>query len=225
MDCRPRLLVADDTLTAQCLQRLLESEFPGVEIATSGPALIEAAIAAQPDVVLLDIGGTALDGFQAMHRLREVSPSTKVVVVTKHDQPEYVSEAIRAGAFGYLLKWCTVSELVTAVRTVVDGRPYLTPSLGRAIAAELSAPSRPAPRGLTNRQREVLQLVAQGRTAKEVASALGLSVKTAVFHKMSIMDKLGLRTTADLTRYALDHGILSSAKKAEPLALPAAASA
>jgi DNA-binding NarL/FixJ family response regulator len=218
MNARPHLLIADDTLTAQCLQRLLEPEFPGVKFVSDGQALLDAAATSKPDLVLLDIKGPEFNGFDAMHRLREVSRATKVIVLTMHDEPEYVSEALHAGASGYVLKWCAVSELVTAIRAVLNGGSYLTPSLSRRVDSIVSSGKpRPSSKNLTLRQREVLQLVAQGRTAKEIANALDLSVKTAVFHKMAIMDKLGLRTTADLTRYALDHGILSAKGKAESL--------
>ncbi|HEX4595637.1 MAG TPA: response regulator transcription factor [Bryobacteraceae bacterium] len=209
-------MIADDTLTAQCLQRLLEDEFPGVEIATSSQAVLDALGVSRPDVVLLDIRGAAFDGFEAMHRLRDVSPATKVLVVTRHDEPEYVAESLRAGASGYVLKSCTVSELVTAIRAVLNGHTFLAPSLDRRMGSPDGRP-RPTSQRLTSRQREVLQLVAQGRTAKEIANSLGLSAKTAVFHKMAIMDKLGLRTIADLTRYALEHGMLPSTRSAEPV--------
>jgi DNA-binding NarL/FixJ family response regulator len=145
-----------------------------------------------------------------------------VIVLTLHDEPEYVAEALHAGASGYVLN-CSVSELVTAIRAVLNGHSYLTPSLVRRVdSIQSSSKARANGKSLTLRQREVLQLVAQGRTAKEIACTLGFSVKTAVFHKMAIMDKLGLRTTADLTRYALDHGILSSKQKMESLTPSAA---
>jgi DNA-binding NarL/FixJ family response regulator len=217
MNARPHILIADDTLTAQCLQRLLESEFPGVEFVSDGQALLDAAATSKPDLVLLDIRRPGFDGFEAMRRLREVSRATKVIVLTLHDEPEYVADALHAGASGYVLN-CAVSELLTAIRAVLNGHSYLTPSLGRRVDSILSSgKSRASGKSLTLRQREVLRLVAQGRTAKEIATTLGLSVKTAVFHKMAIMDKLGLRTTADLTRYALDHGILSAKQKTESL--------
>jgi DNA-binding NarL/FixJ family response regulator len=220
MNRRPHLLIADDTLVAQCLQRLLECEFPGVEIVSNGQGLVEAAAASKPDLVLLDIRMPAIDGLEATRRLRELLPGTKVIVVTVHDEPEYYAEALRAGASGYVLKSCAVSELVTAIHAVLNGRSYVTPCIAVRLAPTVTNfKARPHGRSLTLRQREVLQLVAQGRTAKEIANSLGLSVKTAVFHKMAIMDKLGLRTTADLTRYALEHGILSAKWKTEP-ALP-----
>jgi DNA-binding NarL/FixJ family response regulator len=213
---RPYLLIVDDTLTAQCLQRLLECDFPGVQILGDGQALSDAVAASKPDLILLDIQPPGYATFEAIRGLRDASPTTKVLVVTMHDEPEYVREAFSAGAAGYVLKWCKVSELLTAIRGVLDGHAYLTASLGERV--DCAAPNRkgrPHGKSLTLRQREVLQLIAQGRTAKEVANALGLSVKTAVFHKMAIMDKLGLRTTADLTRYALEHGMLSPSSNNE----------
>jgi DNA-binding NarL/FixJ family response regulator len=216
MQRRPYLLIADDTLAAQCLQRLLESEFPGVQIIADGHGLVEAVAAASPDMILLDIKMTGLEGLEAIRGLAVAAPATKVVVVTMHDEPEDVAEAFRAGASGYVLKRCAVSELVTAIRRVLDGRSYTPQPNGQRVAKIVTKrKGRANGRGLTLRQREVLQLVAHGRTAKEVANALGLSVKTAVFHKMAIMDKLGLRTTADLTRYALQHGMLSPTAQGE----------
>ena len=212
-------------MTAECLQRLLEGEFPGVGIVAEGQGLYDTVTTSKPDLVLLDIGIPGLD-LEALRQLRAVSPLTKLLVVSMHDKPECVAEALRAGASGYVLKWCAVSELVTAIRGVLNGHSYVTPLLGeRVVSTVTNWKGRPNGKNLTLRQREVLQLVAQGRTAKEIASALGLSVKTAVFHKMAIMDKLDLRTTADLTRYALEHGILSATVPAQsplPSAIPLA---
>src|SRR5438067_3982176 len=132
MKVKPHILIADDTLTAQCLQRLLDSEFPGVEFVSDVPSLLDAAATSKPDLVLLDIRRPGFDGFEAMHRLREVSRATKVIVLTLHDEPEYVAEALHAGASGYVLN-CAVSELVTAIRAVLNGHSYLTPSLGRCL--------------------------------------------------------------------------------------------
>ena len=222
MGGRPYVLIVDDTLTAQCLQRLLECEFPGVEIVANGQGWRNAVATSKPDLILLDLKTPGFNGFDVTRQLRDMSPTTKVIVVTIHDEPEYVAEAFRAGASGYLLKWCAVSELVTAMRIVLKGDSYTTPSLAdRAPYSIKNRQESSNRKDLTSRQREVLQLVALGRTAKEIANALGLSVKTAVFHKMAVMNKLGLRTTADLTRYALEHGILSCIEKPQrPLPSP-----
>ena len=219
MDHQARILIAEDhILMAEGLRKLLNTEFPSVEIVTNGRQLLEAVADSKPDIVLLDIGMPSLNGIEATRRLSKLAPGLKVVIVTAHDEPQYVVEAFRAGAVGFILKRCAVSELVTAIRQVLSGRRYVTPLLGDRIME--SARESATMRGptLTSRQREVLQLVAEGCTAKEIASVLNLSVKTAVFHKMAIMDKLGLRTTAELTRYALEHGIAATAF--EPLTLP-----
>ena len=183
---------------------------------TDGQALLDAAAISKPDLVLLEIAMPPLNGIELTRRLRAISGATKVLILTFRDDPECVKEALRAGASGYVLKSCGVSDLVNAIHMVLGGQSYLTPSLRQRLAyAPTNLNTPPSPISLTIRQCEVLQLIAQGRTAKEIANALGLSVKTAVFHKVAIMDKLGLRTTAELTRYALEHGILSPKAKNE----------
>ncbi len=222
MDSKTRVIIAEDhTLMAEGLRRLLECEFESVQTVGNGRQLLEIVSAWKADVVLLDIGMPLLNGIEATRRLSKISPDTKVVIVTAHNEPQYVVEAFRAGATGFVLKRCAVTELVTAIRQVLSGNTYVTPLVAdRAVeTARVLVRSGPA---LTARQREVLQLVAEGCTAKEIANVLKLSVKTAVFHKMAIMDKLGLRTTAELTRYALEQGIATatSERVTLPLARP-----
>ncbi len=195
---------------AEGLRKLLEVEFDSVAIVCNGWELLDSVAVSKPDVILLDIGLPMLNGIEAMRRLSKISPETKVLIVTAHNSPEYVVEAFRAGASGYVLKRCAASELTTAIRELMNGHTYVTPLVAdRAVAAARDSKLRRTP-PLTARQREVLQLVAEGCTAKEIANVLNLSVKTAVFHKMAIMDKLGVRTTAELTRYALEHGIANA---------------
>jgi DNA-binding NarL/FixJ family response regulator len=146
-------------------------------------------------------------------RFSKISPATKVVVVTAHTDPQYIVEAFGAGASGYVLKRSAVSELVTAIRRVLEGQTYVTPLMEDYYEPTAKESAQRRTVQLTVRQREVLRLIANGYTAKEVANALNLSAKTAVFHRMAIMDKLGLRTTAELTRYALNHGIVSGASE------------
>ena len=198
------LIVEDETLMAEGLRKLLECEFETIAI-VGGHDFIDVAASSKPDVVLLDIDASLLNGIEATRRLSEVSPATKLIILTGHANPQYVVEAFGAEARGLVLKRCAVSELVTAIRSVLVGQTYVTPLLADR-AVEAARESAPGP-VLTSRQREVLQLVAEGCTAKEIASALNLSVKTAVFHRIALMDKLGLRTTAELTRYALERGI------------------
>jgi DNA-binding NarL/FixJ family response regulator len=204
-----RVVIADDqTLIAQGLRKLLECEFESVTIADNGRELLDTVAASKPDVALVDIVMPLLSGIEATRKLRKISSATKVVIVTAHTDPQYVAEAFRAGASGYVLRRCAVSELVIAIRVVLAGQTYVTPLMADR-AVEAAKESAPGP-VLTSRQREVLQLIADGCTAKEVANALRLSVKTAVFHKMAIMEKLGLHSTAELTRYALEHGIATT---------------
>jgi DNA-binding NarL/FixJ family response regulator len=203
------LLIADDQiLVAQCLHRLLEDDFPAVKIVQKGEEMFTAVATSRPDVVLMDIGMPLSNGIDVIRRLRTISPATKIIILTEHNQPECVAEAIRAGASGYVLKSCAYSELMIAIRQVLKGYRYLTPSVREyEVSADLNSRTHVIHRSLTSRQREVLQLIAKGGTAKEIANALNLSVKTAVFHKTAVMDKLGIRTTAALTRYALEHGV------------------
>jgi DNA-binding NarL/FixJ family response regulator len=223
MDCKTRVVIAEDhTLMAEGLRKLLECEFESVQTVANGRQLLDIAVAWKPDVVLLDIGMPLLNGIEATRRLSKTSPSTKVVMVTAHNEPQYVVEAFRAGATGFVLKRCALSELVNAIRQVLDGHTYVTPLVADRAVEAARGSVRPGP-ALTSRQREVLQLVAEGCTAKEIANVLKLSVKTAVFHKMAIMDKLGLRTTAELTRYALEQGIATATS--ERITLPPARAA
>jgi DNA-binding NarL/FixJ family response regulator len=208
METRARVVIAENhTMVAEGLRKLLEDEFQLLDTVSNGRDLLKVVEDTLPDLVLLDIGMPILNGIEATRHFRKASPRTKVVVVTAHNEPEYVVEAFRAGVSGYVLKRCAVSELVIAIRQVLDGHTYVTPLVAEHVVAAATNPKQRNPTNLTSRQREVLQLVAEGCTAKEIANWLNLSVKTAVFYKMAIMDKLGLRTTAELTRYALEHGI------------------
>lgn len=204
---RPRILLADDhTLVVEGFRRLLEAEFDVVGVVEDGRTLLTAAARLRPDVILLDISMPLLNGIDAARRLRKTQPEAKIIFVTMHADPAYVAEALREGAAGYVLKRSAATELVTAIRQALRGRSYVTPLV--------RGQGGPRPRSrrrsteLTPRQREVLQLVAEGRAAKEIAAILHISVKTVEFHKSRIGEQLGVRTTAELTRYALEHGII-----------------
>jgi DNA-binding NarL/FixJ family response regulator len=203
------VIAEDHPLMAQGLRKLLECEFESVATVGSGRELLDRVAVSKPDVALVDISIPLLNGIEATRRLGKISPATKVVIVTAHTDPQYVVEAFRAGASGYVLKRCAVAELVTAIRWVLAGRTYVTPLMAVQVVEAAARGAAPGP-VLTSRQREVLQLIAEGCTAKEIANVLKLSAKTAVFHKMAIMEKLGLHTTAELTRYALEHGIATT---------------
>ena len=206
---RPRVLLADDhALVVEGLRRLLERDFDLVGAVTDGRTVIAAAERLRPDVILLDISMPNLNGIDAARQLTRLVPDSKVVFVTMHGDPAYVAEAFRAGASGYLLKRCAARELIEAIRAVLAGRSYVTPLVPgshRAVEARESSRRRSEP--LTPRQREVLQLIAEGRVAKEIAAALRVSVRTVEFHKAAIMSRLEIRTTAELTRYAIAHGL------------------
>ena len=209
---RPRLLLADDhTLVLEGFRKLLESDFDLVGTVEDGRALLAAAPRLRPDVILLDISMPLLNGIDAARQLRKTLPSAKIIFLTMHADPGYVTEAFRVGARGYLLKRSAASELVRAIHEVLNGRYYVTPLVTKGVLAPLLRPERKrraASSPLTSRQREVLQLVAEGRSIKEIASILHVSVKTVEFHKSRIARELGVRTTAELTRYALEHGLL-----------------
>jgi len=209
---RPRVLLADDhALVVEGLRHLLEREFELVGTVEDGRALVAAAVELRPDVILLDISMPGLNGIDAARQLSQLVPESKLIFVTMHGDPTYVEEAFRAGGHGYLVKRCAARELVQAIRTVLAGRPYVTPLIAGNVQPSVGAPAPRSPRGqggLTPRQREVLQLVAEGYAAKEIATVLDVSVKTVEFHKARIVEQLNLRTTAELTRYAVAHGLV-----------------
>jgi len=210
---RARLLLADDhTLVVEGFRRLLEPEFELAGAVEDGRALVAAAQKLKPDVVLLDISMPLLNGIDAARQLKKIMPEIKLIFLTMHADPAYVTEAFRVGASGYLLKRSAASELVNAIREVLRGRCYVTPLVTKDMLGSMLGPS---PEGgtfstdLTPRQREVLQLVAEGHSTKEIATVLNISVKTVEFHKSRLMQRLGIRSTAELTKFAIQHGIVA----------------
>ncbi len=204
---RPTVLIADDhTLVAQGLCSLIEKEFKVLGIVENGRELLKAAAIKAPDVALIDVSMPEMTGLEAARKLLEIAPKCKVIFVSVHATPEFVREAFGIGARGYLLKRSAASELVHAMRTVLKGNSHVSLQIASDV---LSTFLQPHSAPLTDRQRQVLRLVSEGRSAKEIASSLNISVKTAQFHKASIMEKLNLHTTAALTKYAIDHGIIS----------------
>jgi len=208
---RPRVLLADDhTLVLEGLRRLLDDECELVGSVDDGRALVEAAERLRPDVILADISMPLLNGFEATRIIRTRVPDAKIIFLTMHSDPTYAREAFRVGASGYLLKRSAASELVEAISVVLRGQLYVTPlfpaELLRPLGKDLRQLASEAGQ-LTPRQREVLQLVAEGHTAKEIAALLRISTKTVDFHKGRIMDRLGLRTASELTKYAVAHGV------------------
>jgi len=211
-----RILLADDHLmVSEALCRILEKDYEIVGTAKNGRELVEKVGELKPDVVVLDISMPELNGVEACRQLQAMGCAAKVVFVTQQLDPEYVSAAFEAGAMGYVAKQAAPAELLQAVRLALVGRYYVTPLVARRPGNEdtpavlRTNPAEMFGSSLTGRQREVLQLVAEGKTTKEIASTLNISTKTVEFHRGSVMDQLGLRTTAELTRYAFIHGIIS----------------
>lgn len=211
---KARILLADDhTLVVEGFRKLLEPEFDLVGTVEDGRALLEAAPKLQPDVILLDISMPLLNGIDAARRLKKMMPDVKLIFVTMHADPAYVTEAFRVGATGYVLKRSAAADLLQAIRTVLNGHYYVAPPITKDVLSSLlasPAERQPGPEPLSPRQREVLQLVAEGHSLKEIADILKISVKTVEYHKAQIMQQLDLHTTAELTKYAIAHGLTAS---------------
>ncbi|AFM24829.1 response regulator [Desulfomonile tiedjei] len=209
---RARVLLADDhRIVAEGLKSILEPEFELVGIVEDGRTLVEAVEKLQPDVVVADVSMPLLNGIEAMRQFKKKYKNIAVVILTMHTDVMYAAEAFEAGASGYVLKHSASSELVTAVSNAYRGRTYITPLLaGSLLQFHKQKSQEPFDEStrLTGRQREVLQLIAEGHSVKEIASILGISPKTVEFHKYSMMESLGLKTSVELVRYAVKHGIV-----------------
>lgn len=212
---RKRLLLADDhALMLDGLARLLANDFEVVGTAIDGRKLLAEAERLHPDVIVLDVGMPELNGIEAARRLSKLLPTAKLVFVTQQLDPAYLHAAFSAGAMAYVSKQSAAGELVNAIKLALCGRFYVTPLAGKEAEEYMTAGMKANPASifggeLTPRQREVLQLVAEGKSTKEISSALHISPKTVEFHRNSLMDELGVRTTAELTRYAISRGIVS----------------
>lgn len=213
---RPRILIADDhQLLAEGIAGILHPEYDVVGISSNGRQLLSDAERLLPDIVTLDIGMPLLNGLEAAKQLQRLWPRTRIVFVTQHVDIRYLRAALAAGAIGFVAKQSASSELLTAVRHALHNRVFVTPLLAEAHAAldatttgrtETKATDDP----LTSRQKEVLQLIAEGHTSRVISEMLKISKKTVEFHKAAMMSALGVRTTADLIRYALTEGIVSA---------------
>lgn len=208
---RPRVLLADDhTLVAEACKNLLEAEFEVVGIVADGRALLRANAVLRPDVIVSDIAMQSLNGLDAGEQIKLGNPDVKLVYVTMIPDPELAAEAFRRGASAYLLKTSAIPELITAVKEALNGRVYISPQVTKdALAEFLRTHKRDhGARSLTPRQREVLQLLAEGRSMKEAASVLNLTTRTVAFHKYRIMAALGLTTNSELVQYAIRNFII-----------------
>jgi len=204
-----RILLAEDhVMVRQGLRALLEQA--GMAVigeASDGPEALRLAHEQHPDVAVLDIGMPYLNGIETARRLREALPQTKIVLLTMHTEDPYVLEAMQAGAVGYVLKTQATLDLVQAIRDVLQGEIYLSPRVSRTIVTAYLTRSDLPPDPLTSREREVLQLIAEGETTKEIAWRLGLSAKTVESHRIRLMRKLDIHETATLVRYAIRRGL------------------
>lgn len=208
---KARVLLADDhTLVAEAFKRLLEPEFEVVGTVGDGRALLRVAPELKPDVVLVDLNMPLLNGLDASEQLKQLLPRTKIIVLTMNEDAEIAHETMRTWASGYLLKKSAGSELLKAVREVLNGAKYVTPALEDELAELISTDSRPEPaRALTPRQREVLQLLAEGYTMKEAAAILSVATRTVAFHKYRIMQEFGLENNSDLLRLAIKQRLMN----------------
>ena len=210
---RPRVLLADDhRLVAEGLKSLLTAEFEVVGLVEDGYALIEAARQLRPDVIVADITMPQLNGIEALAPLRKDNPGMKVIFLTMHQDVAYARRALEAGAAGYVLKHSAPAELITAIRMALAGDAYLTPALAGEVVQALQpgSPTAGDPVAkLTARQRQILQLLAEGRSTKEIASRLSISARTVEFHKYQMMEALGLHHSAELVHFAIKNGIVA----------------
>lgn len=211
---KPRVLLADDhTFVLEGFKKLLEDHCDILEYVEDGRALIEATVRLQPDVVILDISMPRLNGIEAAKKLKKQTPKVKLIFVTMHADMAYVDAAFRAGASGYLLKRSASAELMQAVQSVMHDKFYVTPLVTKEVMTSFLKPTQPRLTtidDLTTRQHEILQLVAEGLSAKEIAAQLNISHRTVEFHKTKIMEQLNVHTTTDLVRYAIANGLITA---------------
>jgi DNA-binding NarL/FixJ family response regulator len=207
----PRLMLADDhTILVEAFRKLLEPQYEIVGTVADGRALLETAPKLNPDVIVADIGMPLMNGLEAGLRLKEQMPTVKLIFLTMNEDPDLAVEAMRCGACGYLLKSSAADELLRAIQLALKGKTYVTPQIARGM--QKSFIRNPRAKGqaktLTPRQREVVQLLAEGRSMKEVASVLNVTPRTVAFHKYRVMEELNIGTTAELIQFAIKSKIL-----------------
>jgi DNA-binding NarL/FixJ family response regulator len=209
---RPRVLMADDhRMFAEGVKRLIEEEFDLVAVVEDGRELVEAARRLRPDVIVADITMPHLNGLDALVQLKRDNREARVVILTMHKDPAYARRALEAGARGYVLKHSAHAELFIAIRAALDGKTFISPTLAGEVFDDLkSSPLHPNDpvAALTPRQREILQLLAEGCSPKEIASTLDISTRTVEYHKYQLMDSLKLQSNAELIHFAIKNGIV-----------------
>jgi DNA-binding NarL/FixJ family response regulator len=209
----PRILIADDhTLVAEACKKLLESEYEIVATVSDGRALVRAAAVLKPQLIIVDVAMPLLNGLDAGQQVKEFLPAVKLVYLTMNHDADLAAEAFRRGASGYLLKTCAASELAMAVREVLKGKSYLSPMIAKDTVDFLLRQDKKLideEDRLTERQREVLQLLAEGKCMKEVAGVLNITTRTVAFHKYRIMEVLNAKSSAELVQYAIRNHVIS----------------
>ncbi len=219
---RPRILIADDhAIFAEALCFYLEKMFLVIGVVADGRAMLEEAIKLRPDVIVTDVAMPLLNGLDAARRIREQAPNVKFVFLTMHDDPNLAAAALELGPVAFVLKRSGGLELLKAIEQIVHGRPYLTPKLRSEDWVAAKARARQFSKDLTKRQRDIVQLFAEGRPIKEIAVILSLSEKTVEFHKHHIMEAFNIKSNADLVLFGLKRGLISV--NPEPLIVPTAA--
>ena len=209
---RPRVLLADDhRLLREAFAQLLEPTYEVVGTVADGRALLDVAPALRPDIVVLDIAMPLLNGMDAARQLKRLMPQVKVIFLTVSEDPDLAAEAFRCGASGFLLKNSAVSELSLAIEEAMHGRSYVTPLATQGLVGTFLHEQEPAKKTgeLSTRQREVLQLLAEGHTMKEIARILKITSRTVAFHKYSMMEELGIKSSAELVQFAIKHHVVS----------------
>jgi DNA-binding NarL/FixJ family response regulator len=217
MDIRrnlPRILIADDhTLVAEACKKLLENEYEVVATVNDGRALVRAAVELKPHLIIVDVAMPLLNGLDAGQQVKEFLPSVKLVYLTMNHDADLAAEAFRRGASGYLVKTCAASELAIAVREVLKGKSYLSPMIAKDTVNFLLRQDKELIEEedrLTERQREVLQLLAEGKCMKEVADVLNITTRTVAFHKYRIMELLNAKNSAQLVQYAIRNHLIAA---------------
>jgi DNA-binding NarL/FixJ family response regulator len=207
---KPRIIIADDhTLLVEAFEKLLAPECDVVSKVADGRALLVAVREHKPDIVILDLAMPLLNGLDAARQIKQMDPSIRLIFVTMNEDPDMAAEAFRAGGAAYLLKRSAGSELLTAIREAMKHRSYITPLVTEGMLGSLMhASTESGARQLTTRQREVLQLLAEGKSMKEVAAILNVTPRTVAFHKYRMMEQLKIKTTAELIQYAIRQHVI-----------------
>ena len=207
---RPRILIADDALVAEALKDLIEPEYQVIRVVSDPVSLLSVAAEMKPDVVLMDMEMSLRNDFDASTELKKLLPGTKLILLATNDDPEVASKALRRWSSGYLLKSSANAELKRAIADVLSGHSYMTASIVERLIDEfVRIPQQPRTKELTKRQRQVVQLLAEGLSMKEAAEVLSIAVRTVAFHKYRIMDDFGLKTNSDLIRFAMREHLIS----------------